>query len=73
MNTVMLQANARREVDQTKEVLDIYQPGSTHMVGDGFYVRNLFPSHDLDRQASPFLLLDYAGPTYYPPTSQPRG
>ena len=73
MNTVMLQANARREAGQTKEVLGIYQPGSTHMVGDGFHVRNLFPSHDLDRQVSPFLLLDYAGPTYYPPTSQPRG
>ena len=51
----------------------IYSPGSTHVVGDGFHVRNLFPSHDLDRDVSPFLMLDYAGPTDYPPTDQPRG
>lgn len=51
----------------------IYSPGSTHVVGDGFHVRNLFPSHDLDRNVSPFLMLDYAGPTDYPPTDHPRG
>lgn len=51
----------------------IYSPGSTHVVGDGFHVRNLFPSRDLDRDVSPFLMLDYAGPTHYPPTDQPRG
>ncbi|MBM4134289.1 MAG: pirin family protein [Nitrospira sp.] len=51
----------------------IYSPGSTHVVGDGFHVRNLFPSHDLDRDVSPFLMLDYAGPTHYPPTDHPRG
>jgi redox-sensitive bicupin YhaK (pirin superfamily) len=56
-----------------KPVLQVYQPGSTHVVGDGFHVRNLFPSHDLDKWVDPFLLLDYAGPTYYPPTKQPRG
>ncbi len=57
----------------TKEILGIYQPGSTHMVGDGFPVRNLFPSNDLDREVSPFLMLDYAGPAYFPPTDHPRG
>lgn len=57
----------------TKDILGIYQPGSTHMVGDGFPVRNLFPSHDLDREVSPFLMLDYAGPQYFPPTDHPRG
>jgi|SRR5581483_1093531 redox-sensitive bicupin YhaK (pirin superfamily) len=56
-----------------KEILGIYQPGSTHMVGDGFPVRNLFPSNDLDREVSPFLMLDYAGPEYFPPTDHPRG
>lgn len=55
------------------EVIGIYQPGSTHMVGDGFPVRNLFPSNDLDRQVDPFLMLDYAGPHYFGPTDQPRG
>jgi redox-sensitive bicupin YhaK (pirin superfamily) len=56
-----------------KEILGIYQPGSTHMVGDGFPVRNLFPSNDLDRAVDPFLMLDYAGPEYFPPTDHPRG
>ncbi len=56
-----------------KDILGIYQPGSTHMVGDGFPVRNLFPSNDLDREVSPFLMLDYAGPQYFPPTEHPRG
>ena len=56
-----------------KDVLGIYQPGSTHMVGDGFPVRNLFPSNDLDREVSPFLMLDYAGPQYFSPTDHPRG
>jgi quercetin 2,3-dioxygenase len=56
-----------------KEILGIYQPGSAHMVGDGFPVRNLFPSNDLDREVSPFLMLDYAGPQYFSPTGHPRG
>lgn len=56
-----------------KEVLGVYQPGSTHVVGDGFPVRNLFPSNDLDRQVDPFLMLDYAGPEYFEPTDHPRG
>ncbi|MBX9657354.1 MAG: pirin family protein [Nitrospiraceae bacterium] len=57
----------------TKSVLGVYQPGSAHMVGDGFPVRNLFPSNDLDRAVDPFLMLDYAGPQYFPPTDHPRG
>ncbi|MGD9852840.1 MAG: pirin family protein [Nitrospirales bacterium] len=56
-----------------KSVLGVYQPGSTHMVGDGFPVRNVFPSHNLTEEISPFLLLDYAGPTSFPPTDRPRG
>jgi redox-sensitive bicupin YhaK (pirin superfamily) len=56
-----------------KDILGVYQPGSAHMVGDGFPVRNLFPSNDLDREVSPFLMLDYAGPQYFSPTDHPRG
>jgi len=56
-----------------KSVFGVYEPGSTHMVGDGFPVRNLFPSNDLDRHVSPFLLLDYAGPHEFEPTDRPRG
>lgn len=51
----------------------LYEPGSTHVVGDGFHVRNLFPSNDIGRDVSPFLMLDYAGPTFYPATDHPRG
>jgi len=58
-----------KKTDQVK----VYQPGSQHVVGDGFHVRNLFPSNDLDRELSPFIMLDYAGPTFYPSTDHPRG
>lgn len=60
-------------MEQRKAVMGVYRPGSQHMVGDGFPVRNLFPSNDLDREVSPFLMLDYAGPQYFPPTAHPRG
>lgn len=43
------------------------------MVGDGFPVRNLFPSNELDQAVDPFLLLDYAGPQAFEPTEHPRG
>ena len=59
-------------VEKTVQV-KVYQPGSQHVVGDGFHVRNLFPSNDLDRELSPFVMLDYAGPTFYPATDTPRG
>ena len=61
------------DVMTKKDVLGIYQPGSAHMVGDGFPVRNLFPSNELDREVDPFLMLDYAGPRHFPPTEHPRG
>ena len=56
-----------------KRILDVYSAGSQHMVGDGFPVRNIFPSHDLTEEMSPFLLLDYAGPVEFGPTDFPRG
>jgi hypothetical protein len=61
------------EATTYKTVVGLYRPGSTYMVGDGFPVRNLFPSNDLDRVVDPFLMLDYAGPHYFDPTEQPRG
>ncbi len=51
----------------------IYRPGSHHWVGDGFHVHNLFPSNDLDRELSPFLLLDYAAPESFPPSDRAHG
>lgn len=47
------------------------QPG--HWVGDGFPVRSLFSYGTLGQQISPFLLLDYAGPYNFEPTTARRG
>lgn len=44
-----------------------------HWVGDGFPVRSLFSYHSQPELVSPFLLLDYAGPYEFSPTSEPRG
>jgi len=57
----------------TKKVLGVHKPGSNHWVGDGFPVRNLFPSNGLQSEVSPFLMLDYAGPNYFGPSDTPHG
>lgn len=44
-----------------------------HWVGDGFPVRTLFFYQDLGKQMSPFLVLDYAGPAEFPPTTERKG
>lgn len=44
-----------------------------HWVGDGFPVRSIFSYNDLSAEMSPFLLLDYAGPTTFPPSQHRRG
>ena len=56
-----------------KTVVTIQGPGSSHWVGDGFPVRNLFPSNGIDAQVNPFLMLDYAGPNYFEPTKKSQG
>lgn len=53
--------------------LEIYKPGAAYWVGDGFPVRNLFPSNNLGSRISPFLMLDYAGPQHFEPSAKPRG
>lgn len=45
----------------------------SHWVGDGFPVRTLFSYNTQDADASPFLLLDYAGPAEFAPAAKPRG
>ncbi len=57
----------------TKNVQGVYPAGSTHWVGNGFHVRNLFPSNGVTDQIDPFLLLDYAGPTQVEPTGESLG
>lgn len=56
-----------------KEITGVYGPGSRHWVGDGFPVRNLFPSNGIGDAVSPFLMLDYAGPADFAPSKTPRG
>ena len=56
-----------------KKVLTVQGSGSNHYVGDGFPVRNLFPSNGIDEQVNPFLMLDYAGPNYFAPTKKSLG
>ena len=58
---------------EMKKILGHFEPGSRHWVGDGFHVRNLFPSNGLDNRINPFLMLDYAGPTVVEPSDRPRG
>jgi quercetin 2,3-dioxygenase len=55
-----------------KRVLGIEQAPPRHWVGDGFPVRSMF-SYDSAPALSPFLLLDYAAPTEFPPALAPRG
>ena len=56
-----------------KAVLGVYPSPKAHWVGDGFPVRSLFNYEQLGRHISPFLLLDYAAPTVFPPAARPRG
>jgi redox-sensitive bicupin YhaK (pirin superfamily) len=44
-----------------------------HWVGDGFPVRSLFAYPQHGTVLSPFLLLDYAGPLAFSPTTERRG
>lgn len=45
----------------------------SHWVGDGFPVRTLFSYNDNPANFSPFLMLDYGGPTRFEPTTARRG
>ncbi|QHB32745.1 pirin family protein [Yersinia canariae] len=56
-----------------KKVQGIYRAPRQHWVGDGFPVRSLFSYQSHGKQLSPFLLLDYAGPMDFTPTTQRRG
>ncbi len=44
-----------------------------HWVGDGFPVRSVFSYDNLGRELDPFLLLDYAAPHEFAPTTRRRG
>ena len=56
-----------------KKLKGIYGAGSDHWVGDGFPVRNLFPSNGVNDEVNPFLMLDYAGPSHFEPSKRAHG
>lgn len=59
----------------TKNLEIVIPPRPAHFVGDGFKVHNFIPSSfrlTMERM-SPFIMLDYNAPTYFPPTDTPRG
>jgi redox-sensitive bicupin YhaK (pirin superfamily) len=57
----------------TKPLRDVLRTADRHWVGDGFPVRTLFAYPGLGQTISPFLLLDYAGPAEFAPTTRRRG
>lgn len=56
-----------------KKLAFIQSQETGHWVGDGFPVRSIFSYHDRATELSPFLLLDYAGPATFAPTTARRG
>ena len=56
-----------------KKLLFKQRSDTPHWVGDGFPVRSIFTYRDIAKHVSPFLLMDYAGPTEFSPTDQKRG
>ena len=58
-----------------RNVSKVYNPKSSHWVGDGFLVYPLFTHMDeVDKGTNPFLMLDYAAPQYFEPNNgRPRG
>jgi hypothetical protein len=55
-----------------KRLIRVQGDPGRHWVGDGFPVRSLFSYDSMGEQMSPFLLLDYAGPTQFPPSTGKR-
>src|SRR5246500_787648 len=62
-----------RRRSMRKKILGRYGNDRGHWVGDGFPVRSLFSYDLLGGDVSPFLLLDYAGPHHFAPTTERRG
>jgi quercetin 2,3-dioxygenase len=56
-----------------RQILGIYSAPRQHWVGDGFPVRTMLSHDDQGQHISPFIMLDYAGPTKFEPTTARRG
>lgn len=53
--------------------MKIHRGSQIHWVGDGFRVHSIFSYRESAQQLSPFLLLDYAPPHHFEPSSHRRG
>ncbi len=62
-----------RDSKSMKRLSRVHRATGAHWVGDGFPVRTVFSYDTHGSGISPFLLLDYAGPADFPPSSAPRG
>jgi redox-sensitive bicupin YhaK (pirin superfamily) len=56
-----------------KQLSFIKRSNGSHWVGNGFPVQNIFSYNDIAEKISPFLMMDHAGPTIFPPTHQKLG
>jgi quercetin 2,3-dioxygenase len=56
-----------------KKLSFIKRSNGGHWVGDGFPVQSIFSYSDIADKISPFLLMDHAGPTTFPPTQKKLG
>jgi redox-sensitive bicupin YhaK (pirin superfamily) len=56
-----------------RQILGTYSAPRQHWVGDGFPVRTMLSHHDQGQHISPFIMLDYAGPARFEPTTARRG
>ncbi len=57
----------------TKKITRINKGSGSHWVGDGFPVTTMFSYQTQTEEISPFLLLDYAGPTEFESSEKARG
>jgi quercetin 2,3-dioxygenase len=57
----------------SRETAGVLRSPAPHWVGDGFPARTLFSYDRMGPQVSPFLLLDYAGPRQFEPTTRQLG
>jgi quercetin 2,3-dioxygenase len=63
----------RKVMENNLKIIEsIIPPPPPHMVGNGFRVHNFFPTYGESRM-SPFFLLDYNSPHYFPPSEIPPG
>ena len=56
-----------------RKILGTYSAPRPHWVGDGFHVRSMISPQSHGEYLSPFIMLDYAAPETFAPTTQRRG